>query len=369
MTKKILCLALVALMLIAGGISAMANNTTTDINDNLVSYWNFEGSNETEMLSDKSTKGQSADNLTKVGSDVTFTDGVAYIPSTPLNYLQATSGNPDLKDVSSMTVFMKTKYVGSNTDFADLFSYQGLYRIYKKADSASSAGAVFEASAFATKNISGITGVDSKAVRARPINAGAEAIQADQWFYIALSMEITAENKGVATLYLSTDSMTYAKYVAEITFTDALLENLATRQAVPTTVNETNSVTIGKISVDTDIPDRGVGFYYDDIRIYNTVLDEMDLARIIPNSLELRSESEITTVATTTKATTTAASTTTAATTKATTTAATTAAATTTAAETTAEESEGCGGVIAAPVFALVAGACATCCVVKRKRK
>lgn len=254
-----------------------------NINDSLVSWWNFEGENAADMLKDKATKGESTDDLTKKGSGTVIENGVAYIPSAYENHLDLTAATKDMTNVTSMTIYMKAKYSGENTDFADLITYNGLYRIYKLKDSTSPNGAVMEASAFATKNNSKLG-----TVRIRPKSEESVKIVQDEWFYIALTMEIDADNKGTAIMYISKDGLTYYKTVTNIAFTDAVIDDMKVRQ------EDTKAlVTIGKMIGSNDISDRGISYWFDDIRIYNTVLTEKELARIIPNSLELRAESDI----------------------------------------------------------------------------
>ena len=280
--KKILCLTIAILMMAFLGAPAFAQTddsaTEASINDSLVTWWNFEGDTEEEALQDKATNSTSTDDLTKKGDATEISDGIAYVPSACGNSLQMTAANADLTNVSSMTIYMKAKYSGNNTDFADLFAYNGLYRIYKLNDSTSPDGAVFEASAFATKNNSSLG-----TVRIRPQTDGAVGIQQDEWFYLALTMEIGDDNTGKAVLYLSKDGLTYSKSETAMAFTADILADLETRRA-----DTGAAVMLGKLNISDSVPDRGISYWFDDVRIYNKVLTESEITTIIPNSLELR---------------------------------------------------------------------------------
>ena len=287
MKKTVLCLTLAFLMILPLALSVTAADEATepeaDINDSLVTWWNFEGETEADTLKDKATNGQSVDDLTKSGTGTAVEDGIAYVPSAYENHLDMTAATADLTNVSSMTIYIKAKYTGNNVDFADLITYNGLYRIYKLKDSSSPAGAVIEASAFATKNNS-----DLGTVRVRPQSDGTIGIQQDEWFYVALTMEISEDNRGTAILYVSLDGLTYYKSETTMVFTEEILADLKTRQE-----DADAYVSLGKLTGETELDDRGISYWFDDVRIYDRVLTQTEIARIIPNSLELRDESEL----------------------------------------------------------------------------
>ena len=269
--KKFLSLALVALMMLSMCITASADEA--NFNDSLVAWWNFEGQNTNDILKDKATKGTTSDNFTQVGDAITYADGVANIPHDIGNHLEL-SASKDLTNVNSMTIYMKVKISGNNTAFADFFIYNGLYRLYKVNDNYSETSAIFQALAFGTA-----------APNIKHQSEAVAAIVKDQWFYMALTMDIDETTKvGTSTLYLSNDGETYHKVTNTMTFTDTDLSALKTRQE-----DANAAIVLGKFSKQI-AADRGISFSYDDLRIYNSVLDEEDLARIIPNSLDLKGD-------------------------------------------------------------------------------
>ena len=282
MKKKLLALTMVLIIMMP--LCVLAQAEEDNINDSLVSWWNFEGANNTEILKDKAPKGKKSDDLTQVGGEIKYENGVAYVPSAINNALSLNAASEDLNNVYSMTLYMKAKYNGNNTDFADLFCYNGLYRVYKLKDSVSGHGAVLQATAFATAN-----NADLGTVRIRPQTPLEFGIMTDEWFYVALTMNVDmTTNVGTAVIYISKDGLSYTKTELTMPITSAIYEDMATRAA-----DTQAEVLLGKLSLVKDIPDRYINYWYDDVRIYNTVLDESDLARIIPNSLDLREKSEI----------------------------------------------------------------------------
>ena len=282
MKKKLLALTMVLIIMMP--LCVLAQAEEDNINDSLVSWWNFEGANNTEILKDKAPKGKKSDDLTQVGGEIKYENGVAYVPSAINNALSLNAASEDLNNVYSMTLYMKAKYNGNNTDFADLFCYNGLYRVYKLKDSVSGHGAVLQATAFATAN-----NADLGTVRIRPQTPLEFGIMTDEWFYVALTMNVDmTTNVGTAVIYISKDGLSYTKTELTMPITSAIYEDMATR-----TADTQAEVLLGKLSLVKDIPDRYINYWYDDVRIYNKVLDESDLARIIPNSLELRDKSEI----------------------------------------------------------------------------
>ena len=264
MKKTVLCLTLAFLMILTLALSVTAADEATepeaDINDSLVTWWNFEGETEADTLKDKATNGQSVDDLTKSGTGTAVEDGIAYVPSAYENHLDMTAATADLTNVSSMTIYIKAKYTGNNVDFADLITYNGLYRIYKLKDSSSPAGAVIEASAFATKNNS-----DLGTVRVRPQSDGTIGIQQDEWFYVALTMEISEDNRGTAILYVSLDGLTYYKSETTMVFTEEILADLKTRQE-----DADAYVSLGKLTGETELDDRGISYWFDDCLLYTS---------------------------------------------------------------------------------------------------
>ena len=267
--KKVLCGVLSLLLLAAFPVSTVATETDdpltpyANLNDALVSWWNFAGDG-TACLQDKAVNGGTADALTVAGGDTAVKDGVASVPHTMGSYISFPSST-DLTDVTSMTVYLKAKYTGSNTDFADLIAFNNLYRIYKLADSASGNGAVFEASAFAT----------SGSTRIRPQSNTAVEVGQDQWFYIALTMEIDSDNQGRAALYLSTDGI---HYTGNETYSGSTTSLSFTADAIEALKAKTSKVVFGKTN--TTAADRGISYTFDDVRIYNKALTASELAAI-----------------------------------------------------------------------------------------
>ncbi|MBQ7348205.1 MAG: hypothetical protein IJW55_09620 [Clostridia bacterium] len=268
--KKLLCFTLSLLMLLALHIPAAATETgdpvtsSANLNDSLVSWWNFEGDKATAVL-DKATNGTVADPLTATSKN-TFDEatGTVTVPATKGQYLRvANKSTADLTNPSSMTVYLKAKYTGTNTDFADLIAFNNLYRIYKLKDSTSSDGAVFEACAFYT----------SGSNRMRPQTPKSVVIAEDQWFYLALTMEIDEAGTATAALYISTDGVNYIKNETYATTVTSLTLD-ETAIATLKGYTETN-VYIGKKDGNQDV---GIGYTFDDIRIYNKALtaDEIE---------------------------------------------------------------------------------------------
>ncbi len=289
MLKKMFCVCLAVLMLCASALIVAANTESedTNINEHLVTWWNFEG-DAANALKDKATKGTKADDLTKVGDGVTVENGVASIPSAVDNYLWA-EASADFNNVSAMTIYVKAQYSHVpdqvHTDFADLICYPNLYRVYKLKDSASANGGVLEATAFGT------TGAKNE-YRVRPQTPKSTVLKDNEWFYYAVSMEIDGK-VGYATVYISNDGKNYEQTEMQLIFSDTVKADLQSRLA-----NQAAQMVLGKL-LPTDpaapIPERYINFQYDDVRFYDTVLTADELATIIPNSLELDTEEQITT--------------------------------------------------------------------------
>ncbi len=289
MLKKMFCVCLAVLMLCASVLIVAANTESedTNINEHLVTWWNFEG-DAANALKDKATKGTKADDLTKVGDGVTVENGVASIPSAVDNYLWA-EASADFNNVSAMTIYVKAQYSHVpdqvHTDFADLICYPNLYRVYKLKDSASANGGVLEATAFGT------TGAKNE-YRVRPQTPKSTVLKDNEWFYYAVSMEIDGK-VGYATVYISNDGKNYEQTEMQLIFSDTVKADLQSRLA-----NQAAQMVLGKL-LPTDpaapIPERYINFQYDDVRFYDTVLTADELATIIPNSLALDIEEQTTT--------------------------------------------------------------------------
>lgn len=234
-------------------------NPVYDINENLVAHWDFEGTSE-EALLDKAPSGAKKDNLTVKGEKVTVSDGIAYIPNDAGNHLTA-SYSEDLTHLTGMTVYLKVKCSGTNTAYADMLVYTSNYRIYKRASSESSEGAIIE-----TKSIStGSFGITSRS-ELRPAE--------NQWFYIAVTMQVDKASKtGNCTIYSSTDGINYfATSTNKTNLTDTNLTNMETA------INNTNAIlSLGK---DTSGNDRLVSYWFDDVRVYDKVLSEDEIKSV-----------------------------------------------------------------------------------------
>ncbi len=353
--KKLFCM-LIAVLILGMTVSVMAAaEPQTTINDNLVTWYDFEG-DAANALKDKATKGTKADNLTKVGDAVKLENGTAYIPSTLDNYLYA-DASADFNNVSDMTIYMKVQYSHvpdtTHTDFADLVSYPGLYRIYKLKESTSTAGGVLEATAFQTSG-------DKNVVRIRPQSSKSVILKDNEYFYLAVTTKIdVAAKKGTAVVYISNDGKNYTATEMTLNFADQIYTNLQT-----TISQQAAKFVLGKLLPTTSpVPERWINYTYDDFRVYNKALTAEELSMIKPNSLELN-----TPVATTEPTTSATTERTTSPTTAATTTEATTTAATTTEATTTSAEKSGCGSSISIGVLAM-AGICTSAVALKKKKR
>ncbi len=274
--KRTLCMILSFLMLLAISVPVAATETDTEsgdpvtaatnLNDSLVTWWNFEGNKDTAVL-DKAENGTIADPLNAT-SKPTFDEGTGTctVPATKGQYLRVTNkATADLTNPSSMTVYMKAKYTGTNSDFADLIAFNNLFRIYKLKDSTSADGAVFEACAFYTSGDN----------RMRPQTPTSVAIAQDQWFYLALTMKIDDEGTATAALYISTDGISYVKnekYASKVTSLKLDDTAIATLNGYVGT-----QVYLGKKDGNQDV---GISYTFDDVRFYNKALTETEIESI-----------------------------------------------------------------------------------------
>lgn len=272
-------IALCICMLITASVLSLKaeNNADETINDHLVSYWDFSGDTQAEMLRDKAPKGTSADNLTLEGN-VTIDDGVACIPTATENVLK-TAMSDDLKCVENMTIYLKVKYSGHNTSFADMIQLTGLYRIYNKVYNTDYSDATLEARLIGTGGAT--TNVVLTSSVTKPEN---------EWFYVAVTTSVDFDEKsGEFCFYVSGDGINYTcdSIVRQNNISDTNIENV--KKALSST---TATFLLGKGGGQ---PDRGVDFWLDDVRIYDKVLTENEIMMIQPNTLELRDISDITT--------------------------------------------------------------------------
>lgn len=100
---------------------------------------------------------------------------------------------------------------------------------------------------------------------------------ADQWFYFAMTHEFDSKNHSVTTVYYSIDNgKSFVKYLTLVSnnvFTEEQI--IAATTAAPTLQN----LTFGKCQL-WDYPAQAQGYAFEDIRMYNAVLDEETLKTV-----------------------------------------------------------------------------------------
>lgn len=276
--KKLICMILTLSLTLIPLTSVFADEPG-DIEKHLVTHWDFEGGTD-EVLKDKAPNGRCSDELTMHGDAVKIENGIAHVPSAEGNCFSAAAGSPDLNNVYSMTVYIKAKYAGFNLDFADLIAYDGLYRIYKLKSEKSPLGAVLQATAFATAN-----NADLGTVRIRPESDPSLCIDENEWFIVALTINIDKDNVGTATLYVTKDGVNYSITEKTMTFTNEIFDDMEKRRN-----NAEAEILLGKLSLVKNIPDRWIEFWYDDVRIYDTALDAEQVTNLMSANIEAPEE-------------------------------------------------------------------------------
>ena len=114
----------------------------------------------------------------------------------------------------------------------------------------------------------------------------ANAAKPDTWFYLAASYNLNVEEKVMYLVtYISADGINWESNALEKELTD---DNISALTGAVAKLGK--ELYLGKSS---RMLDCGVSYYFDDARVYNTVLEADDLALIQPNTLELRDPTDL----------------------------------------------------------------------------
>ncbi len=237
------------------------------INDYLISWWNFEGADATEQMKDKAVRGANQDDL-EIKGTVTVDNGVAYVSKDAGNGLFA-ARSEDLIGVESMTLYAKLKYTGSHQDWPDSIYYDGLYRYFNYQYDATYADTSLRACFFGSQYL------------LAPGNQGQ-----DTWYYVILTTEIDSEaEKMNFSVSVSVDGITWVTSSLSKDLDVATLSSIKVKQKA-----ESAGLCLGKAS---RWLDRGVGYYFDDVRIYGKALSSNEFSLIQENTTDLRDPSTL----------------------------------------------------------------------------
>ncbi len=220
--------------------------TDSDISNNLVVAYDFEGNTQTYQLSDKATAG-TVDEILTVNGTVTVKDGVATVANDADSKLAYSKASADLKNLTEYTLYMKVKQSGTATAWSSFIDAGGLCRWYLKPGDTASRYIV---------NFGGTNKQEYNNV----------AIEYDTWMYVAMAVKLDVDSKKVTfDRYYSTDGKTYTATNASFT-----KDGTAALSA--------NGLQFGT--------GEGLTFSYDDIMIFNKALSATEVEQI--SSLKLK---------------------------------------------------------------------------------
>lgn len=273
MKKTRFAMLLAALMLLSCltavlPVAAADDRTSNELARHLVTYWNFEGDDLETALSDKAPFGESDDTLRVLGDLVEIQDGVAYIPHDAQNALYA-DDSVDLSGVTAdtladtkvleTTVFFRVKIDGTGSGMPPYVYRKGLYRIC--------GGAYVDGGTFADIGVR--VREDAKVGRAYSV------IHYDEWTYVGVTMKVDQDalTSEMSIAVFTDDDID--SFVSVFEINDKVVE-AEMQKYVNALVNGEKTV-LGKPA---DYIDLGENFWFDDVRIYDTVMTDGELATI-----------------------------------------------------------------------------------------
>lgn len=353
--KKLFAILLAALTLITMCVAASATTSTAaTYHSSLVTHYDFDG--ETP-LADKATGGVSSDALTANG-DATVNDGVAYVSDAAGAYFSASGADgTDLNSFTNKTIVLKANLSnadGSRSGVAAFVAKGNSFRWILQNQSANNVS-------FLTMRMNGSNQGSTDT------DIGTVGAAMGEWrIYVVTFAYDETTHVATGTTYMSTKEVPESATDFTLVSTTSATANVdGDGNPTDTVLTSASDFLLGKRDDHTE-KDRDLVCYFDDVKVYSSVLTLAEVAADAPTTAVATVAT--TTAATTTAASTTAASTTTASTTKATTTAATTVE-DTSAEETTAAEEGGCGSAIGAGSAALIASCAGIASVVKKKKR
>ncbi|MBR7098231.1 MAG: hypothetical protein IKC59_02355 [Clostridia bacterium] len=219
--------------------------TPADYDNNLVTWWDFEGGDKDSRLADKAKNG-TAERLTTVGTVTLNGDSFSVTGNEKNNFVRVNYENTaDIRDWENKTFFIQFKPIGETTDpngySSDLFNAPGSARCTIK-------------SVTNGYSIGGGVGTSPTSTNYKFTNK--TVTPTDEWCYLATTFTKTNLGYNVAIFY-STDGETFSSQVKSFTL-DSTLDDLKL------TADKTFNIADGL--------GRGVGFEVGDIRFYDTVL-------------------------------------------------------------------------------------------------
>lgn len=261
----------IACIMVALIMAALIPAKAADINDSLVCWWNFEGETLEERLADKASAGSSKDNLEVLtdesGSGVVFNNGIVYIDHAEGNILQLVDVTEDTRDFSQVTIYMHFKPTGIATQTSDVFYNKETVRTFVND------GCTDGLMSFTTR-------INNSAAKKAVFSPEASRSgDSNGWFYMAITVSYNSTAKTAEVVnYLSTDGQNYVKQSTTVVDVDPM--------------ERVNPIYIGKTG---STYDRGISVYYNDIRIYNCVLTEQEVATIASTTPATTTNSSATT--------------------------------------------------------------------------
>lgn len=258
----------------------MLRNSFTDINENLVVHYDFNGETPEEQLADKAPAGKSKENLTLYSTDDPSTglplsyikDGVAHIDHALLNYLSVkfdaeNNIGTDVLDCAGdgeMTIFTAVSVHGAPQAWATFLDFNNVSRMIIK-------GSKDNKAIFSTLCIRGTTTMNNNANVDFPMK-NADIYHDTDTVYIAVTYQYDQTTKKlVGAVRLSFD---YGKTYTE---TNALFEN------VEEFISQSGHICFGKTFAGNQYKkvDHGSSYDFYDFRVYNKALtaDEVKTIR------------------------------------------------------------------------------------------
>ena len=223
---------------------------------NLVAYYDFEG--ETPYA-DKAPNGDVADNMKAV--NVIAANGVAKVPADAGAYLSIAKGSADVADLNGKTIYIKyntTGAIGGENNpknyGTDMFNANDTFRYWLAYPSTATYYA------FAARTIVNGTNVKYNNVVAPTTLAG-------DWYYTAFTFDLQADQL-VIKIYNSANGSSYS-----------VSDFVSSGEQLPVDLVCELDILFGKHTTGTAATNnRGIGFNFDEIRIYDTVLSADDIA-------------------------------------------------------------------------------------------
>ena len=280
--KKLISVLLTGVLLAGMTVSALADTDepASDINENLVVHYDFNGETPEEQLADKAPAGKSKENLTLYSTDDPSTglplsyikDGVAHIDHALLNYLSVkfdaeNNIGTDVLDCAGdgeMTVFTAVSVHGAPQAWATFLDFNNVSRMIIK-------GSKDNKAIFSTLCIRGTTTMNNNANVDFPMK-NADIYHDTDTVYIAVTYQYDQTTKKlVGAVRLSFD---YGKTYTE---TNALFEN------VEEFISQSGHICFGKTFAGNQYKkvDHGSSYDFYDFRVYNKALtaDEVKTIR------------------------------------------------------------------------------------------